>query len=193
PNAAVAIDRVHTFDNGVRVYDRHLNPPQRERYARINVHEVEEEPVFLGLIDSLPEQGVFVALGSAIGYYTILARLRRPKLAIHAFEPLEMHREYMRENIELNALDPRDLPIHPEAIADRDGQTWLSQESYSSALLDDIGLTIKAKDALKRFLCAFGVERFKPLPRVAVPTLSLDSICARVGGRIDLVQMDVQG
>lgn len=193
PSASVTSDRIHTFDNGVRVYDRHLNPPQRERYERVNVHEVEEEPVFLELIDSLPEQGVFVALGSAIGYYAILARMRRSLLAIHSFEPLEMHREYMRENIELNGLDPRGLPIHHEAIAERDGRTWLRQESYSSALLDDVSLTVKAKDALKRFLCAFGVEGFQPLPRVSVPTLCLDSISARVGGRIDLLQMDVQG
>ncbi len=57
--------KIHIFDNGIRVYDDHLIPPQRKRYAQNNVHEVEEEEIFL----RIPVDGCFVNIGSAIGYY----------------------------------------------------------------------------------------------------------------------------
>lgn len=184
---------VHTFDNGVRVYVDHLNPPQRERYARCNVHEEDEEPVFLELVAGLPADGVYAALGSAIGYYTILARRHAPRLTIHAFEPLPLHQRYLRENLALNGLDPRDVPMHPEAVAERDGSTWLVEDSYSSALVGELSLEQRLKQGLRRALANAGMRSLAPQRRVQVPTLSLDSIVTRLGGRIDLLQMDVQG
>lgn len=184
---------VHTFDNGVRVYADHLNPPQLERYARCNVHEEDEEPVFLELVAGLPPDGVYAALGSAIGYYAILARKHAPRLAIHAFEPLPLHQRYLRENLSLNGLPESDVPIHSEAVAERDGSLWLVEDSYSSALEGELSLERRVKEGVRRALAGLGLRALAPPRRVEVPTLSLDSIVARLGGRVDLLQMDVQG
>lgn len=188
------IDRhIHVFDNGVKVFDDHLNPPQRERYRLNNVHEVDEEPIFLEILGSLPDDGVFVGLGAAIGYYAILARRLRPTLAIHSFEPLRVHQQAMKENIGLNELELSSFPIHVEAVAEHDGHTWLMEESYSSALMKGVPFDTRLKDGVKKLMRVFGVRSYEPTHRVKVPTLSLDSIVERLGGRVDLLQMDVQG
>ena len=66
--------KVHEFDNGVRVFDDHLMPAQRERYRKRNVHEADEEDLFIEVVSALPDDGCFVNIGTAIGYYAILAR-----------------------------------------------------------------------------------------------------------------------
>ena len=43
---------IHTFDNGVRVYEDQLWAGQRARYEKRNVHEAEEEDIFVELIGS---------------------------------------------------------------------------------------------------------------------------------------------
>ena len=99
-NFATLMDRaIHTFDNGVRVYDDHLLDEQRERYRRHNVHEAEEENIFVNLIQRIPVDGCFVDVGAAIGYYLILARKLAPGVTIHAVEPLARHRAFLRENL----------------------------------------------------------------------------------------------
>ena len=59
--------KIHKFDNGVRVYDDHLMPAQRQRYKIRNVHEADEEDLFIKIISSLPDDGTFVNIGTAIG------------------------------------------------------------------------------------------------------------------------------
>ena len=69
--------QVHRFENGVRVFEDHLVPEQRKRHGIRNVHEIEEEDVFLRLIRSMPPEGCFVNIGSAIGYCQLLPLRRR--------------------------------------------------------------------------------------------------------------------
>ena len=108
--------QVHTFDNGVRVFDDQLVPGQRERYRIRNVHESEEEDIFVELIQAIPANGCFIDIGSAIGYYALLAKKLSPQLAIHAVEPLERHRIFFLENITLNGLSPTDFIVHVSLI-----------------------------------------------------------------------------
>ena len=78
-NICHAMERaIHTFDNGVRVYEDQLLDEQRARYERRNVHEAEEEEIFVDLIRRLPPDGCFVDVGAAIGYYLILAHKLLP-------------------------------------------------------------------------------------------------------------------
>ena len=44
--------QVHVFENGIQVFDDHLVPEQRKRYAIRNVHEIEEEEIFVKLSNS---------------------------------------------------------------------------------------------------------------------------------------------
>jgi len=108
---------VHCFDNGVRVYDDQLVEAQRFRYAKRTVHEEDEEELFLEMIKGLGANGIFVSLGSAIGHYALLAKRTRPDLSIHCFEPLERHRRYLSETIELNGYSDGDFKVHSLAVA----------------------------------------------------------------------------
>ena len=190
---------VHVFDNGVKVFDRHLLPDQRARYRKANVHEADEEPIFVALIEALPEDGCFVSIGSAIGYYLILARKLAPRLEVHAVEPLEMHRRYFRENLELNGLDPDDFVVHETAIASSEGHETFLQASYGSRVVSrnrtPTLLKARLRSGAKRFLHGLGlIDNPASAHRATkIRTITMDRLLATIGRPADLVQMDVQG
>lgn len=184
---------VHTFDNGVRVFEDQLWPGQRARYQKRNVHEAEEEEIFVELIRRLPPDGCYVDVGAAIGYYLILARKLSPHLAIHGVEPLERHRHLLRENLALNGLTMNDFIIHPEGFTSSDGSATLLDRGYSSRLQtaekeQKASLSIRWKGLLE----SVGLRKAKDA-RVTIPTMTLDRFVGRIGHAIDLLQMDVQG
>jgi FkbM family methyltransferase len=165
---------VHMFENGVRVYADHLIPVQQERYAKRNVHEMDEEDLFTETVRVLPMDACFVNIGSAIGYYPILAKRLSPTLCIHAVEPLERHRAFFLENIQLNGFTPGDFIIHTEGISSANGQAIFIDKGFGSV----IDRTNKSKRNFKTFV---------------VKTLTLDCLLARIGRVVDLLLMDIQG
>jgi FkbM family methyltransferase len=178
---------VHTFDNGVRVYEDQLLDEQRERYRKRNVHEAEEEEIFVELIRRLPAEGCFVDVGAAIGYYLILARKLAPRLAIHGVEPLERHRQLLNENLALNALTSSDVVIHSEGLSSTDGRATFDDRGYGSRLATE---SFSARR--KRLLARLGLRKKKD-HFLTIPTITLDTLVRRIGRAIDLLQMDVQG
>jgi len=184
---------IHTFDNGVRVYEDQLLDEQRARYQKRNVHEAEEEEIFIDLIRRLPPTGCFVDVGAAIGYYLILAHKLSPRLAIHGVEPLERHRRFLNENLILNGLTRDDFVIHAEGLTSSAGSQTFMDRGYSSRLAPEgakPGISLSAR--WKRLLEAVGLRK----PRneiITIPTITLDAFVRRVGRPIDLLQMDVQG
>ena len=184
---------VHTFENGVRVYEDQLLDEQRERYRKRNVHEAEEEEIFINLIQRLPTDGCFVDVGAAIGYYLILARKLSPRLTIHGVEPLERHRQFMSENLVLNGLTDSDFIIHPEGLTSSHGRESFMDRGYSSRFAppgERQKLSLSAR--WKRFLESIGLRRPKN-KTLTIPTVTLDEFVRRIGRSIDLLQMDVQG
>src|ERR1044071_7014632 len=95
---------IHTFDNGVRVYEDQLLDEQKARYRKRNVHEAEEEEIFIELIRRLPPAGCYVDVGAAIGYYLTPPPNLSPPVPIQGGEPLERHRRFLNENLILNRL-----------------------------------------------------------------------------------------
>lgn len=184
---------IHTFDNGVRVYEDQLWEEQRARYEKRNVHEAEEEDIFVDLISRLPADGCYVGVGAAIGYYLILARKLAPRLAIHGVEPLERHRRLLRENLFLNGLTESDFTIHPEGLTSSEGSQTFMDRGYSSRLAP---VGEKQKITLSRrwksFLETVGLRRAKNAT-LTIPTITVDTLVRRIGGAVDLLQMDVQG
>jgi len=184
---------IHTFDNGVRVYEDQLLDEQRARYQKRNVHEAEEEEIFIDLIRRLPPTGCFVDVGAAIGYYLILAHKLSPHLAIHGVEPLERHRRFLNENLILNGLTRDDFGIHAEGLTSSAGSQTFMDRGYSSRLAPEgakPGVSLSAR--WKRLREAVGLRK----PRneiITIPTITLDAFVRRVGRPIDLLQMDVQG
>jgi FkbM family methyltransferase len=147
---------------------------QRARYRTRNVHEADEEDVFLAALADVPPGGIFLNVGTAVGYYVILAKLKRPDLTVHGVEPLPSQVERFKENLPINRLNFGDVRLHEIAIAAKDEvEAQLLDDSYGSRLLD-------------------------PSERVSgrvvrVKTTTLAQLCRTIGARIDLVQMDIQG
>lgn len=190
---------VHVFDNGVRVYDDHLIPAQRERYAKRNVHEAEEEDIFTALVRQLPPDGCYINIGCAIGYYAILAKRLSERLEIHAVEPLARHRDYFAENAGLNGFAAAAFAVHPQAVSARAGTAAFRDESYGSALLrDEPRPPVTSRSFFRGVLAALGLHR-NPAPAASsitgriVETITLDSLVQTIGRTVHLVQMDVQG
>ncbi len=183
---------IHTFDNGVRVFEDQLLEEQRERYRKRNVHEAEEEEIFIDLIRRLPPQGCYVDVGAAIGYYLILARQLMPRLEIHGLEPLERHRRFLQENLSLNGLTSSTFHLHPEGLTSSAGSGTFVDRGYSSRLAQtgrEPPRTLSAR--WKRFLETTGLRQPKNASTIA--TVTLDLFAQRLGRPIDLLQMDVQG
>lgn len=165
---------VHTFANGVRVYDDHLLPVQRERYALHNVHEAEEEEIFKAMVAAMPQASVYVDVGAAVGYYCILARRIRPEIQIVAVEALARHRAFMQENMRLNGLVDGVFQFVHEAISATPGELEFADASYGSYLLSP---GKNGKHAI--------VEK--------VQAITLPHLCRSLNQPIGLLQMDIQG
>jgi FkbM family methyltransferase len=185
--------KTHTFDNGIKVYDQHLIPAQRSRYKNQNVHEADEEDVFVKLVRSIPNDGCFANVGSAIGYYPILAKKLSPELTVHAVEPLEVHRKYFLENIELNGMRPNDFTIHTEGISVSEGYATFLVDGYGSGVVYP-SLKTRIKGVLKK---ALGAAQSHPRrivrEKTVIKTMTLDKLVNIVRKPVDLLQMDVQG
>ena len=186
---------IHTFDNGVRVYDDHLLDEQRERYRKHNVHESEEENIFVDLIQRLPANGCFVDVGAAIGYYLILARKLAPGLTIHAVEPLARHRAFLRQNVVLNGLSDNDFTVYVEGLTSSVGNETFMDRGFGSRLpRNEMDRRISLSTRWKRLLERMGLRQPKPGSQVLViPTITLDLLVERIGRQVDLLQIDVQG
>ena len=194
--------KIHEFDNNVRVYDDHLMPAQRQRYMVRNVHEADEEDLFIKIISSIPENGCFVNIGTAIGYYAILAKKLSPRLNIHAVEPLQSFRSCFNENLLLNELTEVDFVIHPCAVGATNGRVSFLEKGYESQLLINSHdqkvtqqLAKKMKNQIKSVLGSLGVKRYAAGSgrKSETDTVTLEALVNQVGQQVDLVSMDVQG
>lgn len=189
--------KIHTFDNGVKVYDDQLSSAQRKRYKKRNVHEAEEEGIFIEIVKSIPIDGCFVNIGCAIGYYPILARKLSPGLTIHAVEPLDLHRRYFVENIGLNGFHSDDFFLHREGISSKEGFELFIEAGYGSRMAHGQqkgqSLKFRTKANIKALLAQLGVYDSKPQKMKMIETMTLDRLINIVGRPIDLLQMDVQG
>lgn len=184
--------KIHKFDNGIRVYDDHLLDEQRKRYAERNVHEADEEDIFINVIRSLTPQGCFVSVGAAIGYYILLAKQLAPGLTIHAFEPLPRHEKYFWENVSLNGYSSSDFHFHAEAVAASDGYARLEDASFGSRL-NTPSLILRLKRLARQALNRLGFGHYRVMNSLRVKTVSLVSAVQIAGGGVDLLQMDIQG
>jgi FkbM family methyltransferase len=169
------VRKIHTFLNGIKVYDEQLIPAQRMRYAKHNVHKAEEEDVFIELLSTLSNSSCFVNIGSAIGYYIFLAKKLMPNLTVHAVEPLLKHQQFCYENLILNEFNPSDFIFHRKAVCSTIGFTSFLKASYGSSVVRTTTNEVQKKNIIQ------------------VPSITLDSLVRNVNSDIDLLQMDVQG
>jgi FkbM family methyltransferase len=165
-------DAVHTFDNGVRLYEKHLLPAQLERYAENNVHEPAEEEQFLRLVQRLADRPrlTMADVGAAVGYYAILLRRHVPHSTVICFEPLEAHARALSDNLRLNGVDGG-VTIRREAVSSSVGEARFLDRDFSSRLL---------------------LAKENENGTAAVATTTMAQVVER-DGPIDIVKVDVQG
>ena len=183
---------VHTFDNGVTVYKDHCTPEQLIRYANTNLHEPDEEELFVSAIKDLPPGSCYLSVGTAIGYYAILAAKLRGDLRIVCFEPLPRHAACLRENWRLNDLPESRLETFEHAVSVNDQPTILTDTSFGSSITPAAG-NVSPVARLKKQLKAI-VRGDQSSPRLTVSCVPLRDVFTLLGVPvIGLVQMDVQG
>jgi len=184
--------KIHVFNNKVRVHDAHLLDSQRERYLKNNVHEEDEEGIFVEIIRGLSPGDVFVNIGTAIGYYPILSKTIRKDIQVHCFEPLRRHLDYFRENLEINGLSGQDFFIHQLAISTTSGEVLFNDNSYASSLL------VKSEGFhffnFLRSIRNFFISKKTKQTKFYVKSIPLSEIfhCIK-NTHINFLQMDIQG
>jgi len=185
----------HQFDNGVKVYDHHVTPRQKKRYSQINIHEPAEEKLFVKIIESLGKGECFVSVGSAIGYYPILAKKISPETPVYAFDPLKIHLERFHENILLNGFDTEDFCIQNKAVSAEDGFSAFLEQTFGSVVVGSSPLSnikTRLKIIVKRILTVLKIKKFQ-VGYSRVETISLNSLNKIIKHPIGLLQMDIQG
>lgn len=189
-------DAVHVFDNGIKVRRRHLIPAQVERYAAgENLHEPEEERLFVALVRECDGPGLFLDVGSAVGYYAILTKKTSPALRIHAFEPYSQHRRYLAENLELNGLDAAAVTLHAEAVGAAAGRSEFRIHHYGSSLVAGGSRpALSMRNRVARLMSRWGLRAMPERhgETVEVPVITLDDFLRR-HGPAELIKVDVQG
>ena len=118
-----------------------------------------------GLRHGLPEVRTILDVGANVGFFSIAARARYPRAAIHAYEP-----------------NPRVLPFLQSNTADLGisiyAQAVGGSEGFVSML--DSGASNQARTSATN---AGG----------AIPQVALETAVARLGGSVDLLKLDCEG
>jgi FkbM family methyltransferase len=128
------------------------------------------------LVQSLLRVGMtFADIGANIGYYAMLAgRLVGPDGRVFAFEPNPEIHGRLVENARLNGL--ANVTTSTEAVTDHEGTVTF----YASATPENSGISSTIPGA------GLGEARI-------VPATTLDAFAARIGRKLDLVKIDVEG
>lgn len=194
--------KYHTFENGISIYDDQLaiiSDIQREKYKIRNVLEAEEEDIFINTIQNLPLKAIYLNIGSAFGYYSLLAKKLRSDLIIYCFEPLPIHINYFKRNIDLNKFDKNNFIIINKAVSDKNGTAEFIVNSYGSSInfIKNSTLIYELKIFAKRIINFSGIRKFNitkiKYDTIIVQTITLNDIDKEIAQKIDLVQMDIQG
>jgi FkbM family methyltransferase len=165
--------RIHTFENGIKVFDHYLINEQRSRYAHINLHEPVEERWILDLCHRAPNGHFqFWDVGAGIGYYSLLVASMYPNARVEAFEPLERYADAIARHGELNGIAANKIAIHRNAIAKVAGPRKLVDESFGSVLLPN------------------GSEADVAINVIATP---IDDLLTSSEIQVDVIKVDVQG
>ena len=179
-------ESVYTFANGIRVLRKHLIPVQIERYAlpeSNNLHEPEEEGWFNRVFDESENGiGVFLDIGAAIGYYSILVRKRFPDAALFAVDPLPLHVDAFWKTLDLNDIAREHVHHMANAIAASAGTVEFALNNYSSHIVSPATWLTWLRQLVT-----------PQEETIQVLSLTLAEILDRIGRPVDLAKMDIQG
>lgn len=189
-----AENNIHTFDNGIRVQKSHLLKTQLKRYQQQNLHEPEEEKIFLNILNKLSGDELFINVGAAIGYYLILAKKIKPNLPIIGFEPLASHRRFIHENFTINGLDIRQIELDDRVISSHTGEITFREDTFCSHVATDASVWQSLKSTIKRIgRIILGRQKARLSRQLKKPTTTIDQYLQDRDDHVGLIQIDVQG
>ena len=116
----------HVFANGVAACWDHVRI-QQGRYSKVNLHEPSEEELLARALKLIRPNDVFVDVGAAVGYYTLLVASTHSEAKVYGFNPSGWFRKQMAHNIRINfggkSGPPTGAPIciEPRALGLSDG------------------------------------------------------------------------
>lgn len=170
-----------TVRNGLKLYVdwRDLRGPSfHVMYGGAPSFESYETGEKEAILSHLPEQGVFLDIGANIGLFSFYIHQRRPRAAIHAFEPHPVNFECLRRSCEMNAVPA--IEPHRAAVSDRSGELELFLDE------SDAGGHSVNRGALRNNRAQTRIAR--------VPAIRLDDFVRERGlTRLDVIKIDIQG
>ncbi len=96
------MNNIHTYNNGIKFYRNTIYPAALDRYEKyVNLHEPFEDTVFEHIIKNCDIK-TFVDVGSAWGYYSLLAKKLNKDINVIGFDPEEEMIKNAHRNAELN-------------------------------------------------------------------------------------------
>lgn len=133
----------------------------------------------------VPRCRVFLDVGANTGYYALLASVRNPRIAVHAFEPATAPHHYLVRNIAINRLE--NVTAYQIALSNQEGEIEFFEIDNPSRYHSKYNLagtgTLKGEDVADQLFVSRKVR-----------TTTLDSWIAAEGiSDIDLIKLDTEG
>lgn len=182
---------IHQFANGIRVFSEYLLPEQTERYRICNQHEPEEETLFAQALSELSPMATFLSIGSAIGYYLILAKKLRPDLRVAGIEPLTEFLHAIIEHLELNDISADEITLFPQIASTHSAKRYVRCMGYSTEISDKPGRKLQREVLGSHLQNLLGLSA--GITHARVDARPMGWFLDQLSSSEVFVQMDVQG
>jgi len=130
--------RTHTYNNGITCCYDSIPKDALKRYKVINLHEPLQETIFEEIFLQ-NKINVYLNIGSAWGYYPLLAKKFNPDVEVHAFDPWESRCVDFRKNMELNKVEDG-IFIHQKRVGNHNNDKCVTLNTFIKELDKDIDL-----------------------------------------------------
>lgn len=170
------MSKIFKFSNGICLYADDLLEEQLARYQQLAnpQHEPVEEHWFRTVLSGAKTGNpVFLDIGSALGYYSILVKKSVPGARVIAVDPNPQFHERFAATIRLNGLAPTDVELVKKAVCASCGTVDLALKKFGTHVVQ--------------------APLGSPIPTVAVEAVDLDSLLDSCEEEIYLAKMDIQG
>nr|WP_246252818.1 FkbM family methyltransferase [Mesorhizobium camelthorni] len=127
-------------------------------------------------MESIPSKApVFVDLGSALGYYSVLVKKISPKFRVISVDPNPFFHKRHAETVKLNGLAEGDIELVKKAVYSRAGHVSLADKNFGS------------------FVCDKFQNDGEGINVIEVESVTIEELVEAVSGHIDFMKMDIQG
>lgn len=175
--------KIFQFANGIKVFERDISQGQQERYSCLEhaYHEPVEEYWFEIIFEKIQNRlnskdvPIFVDVGSALGYYSLLFKQKFPQALIYAVDPHPHFQERMRKTFLLNGFTDQAYELIPYAVYPHSDTVVFAMRDYGSYVSQGEGLSEERTE-----------------DTIIVPARKLTKLLSPLPHSIDLIKLDIQ-